>query len=130
VTGPSTTRACVLVVEDDDRLLMAIEDVLSDEGYEIRLARNGQIAIETLLSGFVPDVILLDLMMPGSSGFEVVNWVQQKGLGLPIILCTQEDDVQAADVGAVVKLCKPFTIEQLLDAVTRALGAMSADARS
>ena len=68
------------------------------------------------------DMIVLDLMMPLGNGFEVVNWLQQKGIHVPIVLSTQQDEIEAADVGAVAKLCKPFTLEQLLDCVAAALG--------
>jgi len=51
----------VLIVEDDPRLLLAISDVLSDEGYETRTASNGRAAIRRLASGYSPDVIVLDL---------------------------------------------------------------------
>ena len=121
MNGSKPTPPRVLVVEDDARLLMAIKDVLSDEGYETRTAINGEVAIQRMLSGFVPDVIILDLMMPIATGFEVVNWLQEKGLRIPIVLSTQEDEVEATDVGAVTKLCKPFTLEQLIDCVASAL---------
>ena len=100
---------------------MTISDVLSDQGFETRTANNGRVAIQTLASGYLPDVIVLDLMMPLASGFEVVDWLQQKGAQIPIVLSTQEDEIQPADVGAVVKLSKPFTLEQLLDGVSAAL---------
>ena len=121
MNGSSPRPPRVLVVEDDERLLMTISDVLSDQGFETRTANNGRVAIQTLASGYLPDVIVLDLMMPLASGFEVVNWLQQKGAQIPIVLSTQEDEIQPADVGAVVKLSKPFTLEQLLDGVSAAL---------
>jgi CheY-like chemotaxis protein len=111
----------VLVVEDDERLVLAIKDTLSDEGYETRAAKNGRDAIEVLVSGFKPDVIVLDLMMPMATGYEVVSWLQQKGIDLPIVLSTQSDEVAARDVGAVLKLSKPFTAEQLIDGIAVAL---------
>jgi len=121
MNGSSPRPPRVLVVEDDERLLMTISDVLSDQGFETRTANNGRVAIQTLASGYLPDVIVLDLMMPLASGFEVVDWLQQKGAQIPIVLSTQEDEIQPADVGAVVKLSKPFTLEQLLDGVSAAL---------
>ena len=121
MNGSSPRPPRVLVVEDDERLLMTISDVLSDQGFETRTANNGRVAIQTLASGYLPDVIVLDLMMPLASGFEVVDWLQQKGAQIPIVLSTQEDEIQPANVGAVVKLSKPFTLEQLLDGVSAAL---------
>lgn len=111
----------MLVVEDDDRLVMAIKDTLADEGYETRAAKNGRDAIAVLAAGFLPDAIVLDLMMPIGTGFEVVAWLQQHGLDVPVLLSTQTDEVAAVDVGAVLKLSKPFTAEQLLEGLTIAL---------
>ena len=111
----------MLVVEDDERLVMAIRDTLSDEGYETKTAKNGHEAIETVASGFLPDAIVLDLRMPIATGFEVAAWLQQRGLDVPIVLSTQSDEVAAIDVGAVLKLSKPFTAEQLLEGVAVAL---------
>ena len=119
-SNPTPPR--VLIVEDDPRLVMAISDVLSDEGYETETATNGRAAIQSLASGYSPDVIVLDLKMPLGSGFEVMNWLRWKGLHIPIVLSTQQDEIEAADVGAVAKLCKPFTLEQLLECVAAALG--------
>jgi DNA-binding response OmpR family regulator len=120
------TRPRVLVVEDDERLVMAIKDTLAYEGYETRAARNGRDAIDVLGSGFSPDVLVLDLMMPIATGFEVVAWLQGRGMDVPIVLSTQKDDVAASDVGAVLKLSKPFTAEQLLDGIAHALTRTSA----
>jgi two-component system, OmpR family, response regulator len=117
----SSRRRRVLVVEDDDRLVFAIKETLTDEGYETQAAKNGRDAIAALDAGFLPDAIVLDLMMPIGTGFEVVAWLQQRGLEVPVLLSTQSDDVAAVDVGAVLKLSKPFTAEQLLEGLSRAL---------
>ena len=113
----------MLVVDDDKRLMMAITHVLHDDGYETRTAYDGQRAIQRLSVGYAPDLIILDLVMPRVNGLEVLNWMRQHHLQIPIVLATSEDDVRAADVGAVVKLSKPFTPEELLDAVATALRA-------
>ena len=120
----SPAKPCLLLIEDDQRLLFAMTEVLTAAGYETRIAADGQIAIETLLSGYAPDVVVLDLRMPHVGGLEVLNWLQQHSIRVPIVLATQEDDVAAADVGAVVKLVKPFTLEQLLEAISMALQSM------
>jgi len=112
-----------LVVDDDEHLVVAITDLLHDAGYEVRTAYDGHLAIQWLSTGDAPDVIVLDLVMPRVSGFEVLNWMRQHDLQIPVVLVTSEDRVSAADVGAVVKLLKPFTREELLDAVATALRA-------
>jgi len=113
----------VLVVDDDEHLVVAITELLRDAGYETKAAYDGHLAIQRLSTAYSPDVIVLDLAMPMVSGFEVLNWMRQHDIQIPVVLATLEDDVRAADVGAVVKLSKPFTREQLLDAVATALRA-------
>jgi len=97
--------------------------VLHDAGYETRTAYDGHIAMQRLSMGYAPDLIILDLVMPRVNGLEVLNWMRQHDFQIPIVLATSEDDVRAADVGAVVKLSKPFTREELLAAVANALRA-------
>ena len=113
----------VLVVDDDEHPVVAITELLRDAGYETKAAYDGHLAIQRLSTAYAPDVIVLDLAMPMVSGFEVLNWMRQHDIQIPVVLATLEDDVRAADVGAVVKLSKPFTPEELLDAVATALRA-------
>jgi len=117
VNGDPERKPCVLLVEDDERLLFAMSEVLNDAGYETKAAGDGHIAINKLAMGWTPDVIVLDIQLPFVGGLEVIQWMREKNLDVPVVLSTQEDDVTAAHVGAVMKLIKPFTLEQLLDAV-------------
>jgi len=110
----------VLIVEDDARLLSVLKELLDDAGYEAETALDGHVAIQKL-STFTPDVILLDLEMTFVNGYEVLEWMKRNGIRIPVVLSTLHDEVGAAAVGAVLKLSKPFTLEQLLDAVTLAL---------
>jgi len=119
----------VLVVDDDEHLVVAITELLRDAGYETKAAYDGHLAIQRLSTAYAPDLIVLDLAMPMVSGFEVLNWMRQHDIQIPVVLATLEDDVRAADVGAVVKLSKPFTREQLLDAVATALRATAPTAQ-
>jgi len=119
--APRKTR--VLVVEDDERLLFAMTEVLQQSGYETRTAGDGQMAIQRLSAGHRPDVIVLDVQMPFVSGLEVLAWMERNDVRIPVVLATQEDEIEAAEVGALVKLVKPFTLEQLLAAVGICLNA-------
>jgi CheY-like chemotaxis protein len=110
----------VLVVDDDPRLVFAVEEALNDAGYETKTASNGHAAMQKL-STFAPDVIVLDLMMPYMGGFELLNCLRHKGLDIPVVIASTDDDWKAPEVGAIVKLTKPFTLEQLLDGVAAAL---------
>ena len=110
----------VLVVEDDPLLLKSLRDILGDEGYDVQIAENGSAAIRQLATRS-PDVILLDLNMPIMSGDDVLEWLKQRGGRIPVVIATQDDDVQAADLGVVAKLSKPYEVEQLLEVLAFAL---------
>jgi two-component system KDP operon response regulator KdpE len=112
----------VMVVDDDPRLVMAMSDVLAAEGYETMAALNGQIAIQKL-AAFSPHVMVLDMEMPKMDGFDVLRWLDGNGIRVPVIIASNNDDVDAADVGAVTKLPKPFDLDQLLEALAIALAA-------
>jgi two-component system response regulator MprA len=110
----------VLIVDDDVRLVFVMQEVLGDAGYQTRVAADGHAAIQRM-STFAPDVIVLDLMMPHMSGYDVLDWLKRNSLAIPVVVATTDDDSGARDLGAAVKLTKPFTLEQLLDGVALAL---------
>jgi DNA-binding response OmpR family regulator len=111
----------VLVVDDDPRLVMAMFDVLIAEGYDTQTAQNGEVAIRQLAS-FSPDVMFLDMEMPKMDGFDVLRWLKANGVGVPVVIASNNDDVEAKALGAVAKLPKPFDLDQLLAALAAALG--------
>jgi CheY-like chemotaxis protein len=119
--APDVQRAArVLIVDDDPRLVFVMQEVLGDAGYETKVAGDGHAAIQRL-GTFSPDVIVLDLLMPHMTGFDVLAWLRENGLDIPVIVATTDDGAIARDLGAAVKLSKPFTLEQLLDGVAGAL---------
>jgi DNA-binding response OmpR family regulator len=111
----------VLVVDDDPRLVMAMSDVLIAEGYDTKTAQNGEVAIRQLAS-FSPDVMFLDMEMPKMDGFDVLRWLKANGVDVPVVIASNNDDVEAKALGAVSKLPKPFDLDQLLAALAAALG--------
>ena len=115
----------VLVVDDDPRLVMAMSDVLVAEGYQTQSAMNGEVAIRQL-AAFSPHVMLLDMEMPKMNGFDVLRWVKSNGIRIPVIIASNNDDVDAEGLGATVKLPKPFDLDQLLAALALALGGETA----
>jgi DNA-binding response OmpR family regulator len=115
----------VLVVDDDPRLVMAMFDVLSAEGYETKTAQNGEVAIRQL-AAFSPDVMFLDMEMPKMDGFDVLRWLKANGVTVPVVIASNNDDVEAKAVGAFSKLPKPFDLDQLLAALASALGKQPA----
>lgn len=106
----------VLIVDDEPRIRRALRNALAGHGYEIEEAAGGEDAL-TALACRPPDAIVLDLMMPGVDGFEVVR--QTRGWSrVPIIVLSARGEerakVEALDLGADDYLTKPFGIEELL----------------
>lgn len=107
----------ILVVEDEARVAEFITKGLSEEGNIVHLAENGVEALALAAVGDY-DVIVLDVMLPGKSGFEVASQLRADGDHTPILMLTakdaREDVVQGLDVGADDYLTKPFDFEELL----------------
>ena len=113
----------VLVVEDEDTIGHVVAEALADEGYEVRRARNGDEALR-ILQGWLPQLILLDLMMPLMDGgaFRTAQQRLDRGVAdVPVIVLSGalEVRIRAAELGAVEALSKPFELHQLVEAVGR-----------
>lgn len=115
--------AHILVVEDEEKLARFVELELLHEGYTVSKAVNGREALELALSGNFA-LILLDIMLPGLNGLEVLRRLQQEK-PTPVILLTARDAVMdkvaGLDAGAVDYITKPFAIEELLARIRVAL---------
>ncbi|MFT9144583.1 MAG: response regulator, partial [Acetobacter orientalis] len=113
-----TQKANILVVEDDPALSRLICYNLEKQGYEVRLATEGQAALDQVARR-MPDLVLLDWMLPGVSGIEVCRRLreQAKTRTLPIIMLSargqETDSVRGLDTGADDYLVKPFGMEAL-----------------
>jgi two-component system response regulator RegX3 len=107
----------VLVVEDEPSLGMAIRDELEFEGFEASIVDDGAAALERILRE-PPDLVVLDLMLPGRSGFDVCREVRAKGHGTPIIMLTarahEADRVRGLELGADDYVVKPFSLAELI----------------
>jgi DNA-binding response OmpR family regulator len=112
-----TRQPCVLVVEDEDSMLAGIEYALAREGYEVLTARDGEAALK-LLAERAPDLVLLDLMLPRRSGYEVLQALRRDGRELPVIVVSARgeelDKVKGLDLGADDYVTKPFGLAELL----------------
>jgi len=112
----------ILVADDEPALLRLLEFVLGRRGYVIQGVSNGNAAIDVLKSD-CPDLAILDVMMPGRDGFEVLTFIRETDhlAGLPVVLLTaraQLDDIQQGlSLGADAYLAKPFDPEELLSVV-------------
>ena len=114
----------LLVVDDEASHRKMIEAVLSDEGYEIKQADDGQVAIDAVENGFF-DLILLDIRMRKVGGIEALNRIKEISPGIPIIIMTAyasvDTAVDALKAGAYDYLTKPLDIEELKILVQKAL---------
>jgi len=109
--------ARVLVVDDDAKITSFLKRGLALEGYEVAVANGGQEALR-LVAEQPPDLMILDLMMPGIDGLEVCRRVRAAGEELPVLILTARDAVsdrvRGLDMGADDYLLKPFALEELL----------------
>jgi DNA-binding response OmpR family regulator len=116
-------KTTILAADDDPQLLRLVTRNLEFEGYEVLSASDGQQAFEQIES-HVPDLVLLDVMMPKMDGFTVCHRVREFS-SVPIIIVTargqDQDKVRGLDLGADDYLTKPFSVEELLARVRAVL---------
>ncbi|NOZ91969.1 response regulator [bacterium 3DAC] len=111
-----SAKTKVLLVEDDDAILEQLRRVLTDEGYEVVSAMNGNEAIEKFKADR-PDLILLDLYLPLKDGMDVLREIRRES-DVPIIIITARDadidKVKGLEIGADDYITKPFSLIELL----------------
>lgn len=118
--------AKILVVDDDELVLVALEALLRPQGYEVVTAASGPEALAKLAESGA-DLLILDIIMPGMSGFELCEHIRKvdKYRTVPVIMLTAkssaEDKKRGTDVGADLFLPKPIAPRRLLDLVRNAL---------
>jgi CheY-like chemotaxis protein len=122
---PAQGRA-ILLIEDDPDIREAIQDVLTDEGYQVVVADTGMQALDRLRAGGpLPDLILLDLMMPVMDGwqFRAEQKRHPAWNAIPVIVLSAVGNTheKADSIGALGCLRKPLDIDELLDMLQRAL---------
>ncbi len=116
----------VLVVDDEPNVLRSLAQYLTIEDFVVETATNGEEALEKV-DAFVPELILLDVMMPGMDGFEVLEKIKENPVhqNTPIIMLTAKD--QSSDVlkgyqsGATSYLVKPFNLDELVETINQTL---------
>lgn len=106
----------ILIVDDEPNILQFLELGLNNEGFEVQTAQDGMTAI-TLIKTFQPQVVVLDVMMPGMDGFEVCRMLK-KSENVAVIMLTARDEVddrvKGLTIGADDYMVKPFSFEELL----------------
>ena len=122
--------AKILIVEDDPAILLALKENLSYEGHTVTEARRGDEALDRL-AATKPDLLILDIMLPGVNGLEVCRRIRKADRRLPILMVTargdETDKVSGLDVGADDYLTKPFGLPELLARVRALLRRASPD---
>ncbi len=107
----------VLVVDDEADIQAVIQALLESADYEVESAEDGQTALDKLESGVKPDIILLDLMMPGMSGYMLLNELHKRGLHTNFSIIVMSADVftkqQMDRMGVKGFISKPFDINEL-----------------
>lgn len=107
----------VLVIDDDRRIRDMLQRNLADDGYQVETAPDGESGLRRLRES-EPSVVVLDVSMPGMSGYEVCSTVRREGRQVPILLLTARgeitDRVTGLDAGADDYLPKPFAYDELL----------------
>ena len=107
----------ILVVEDDPAILRGLADNLAFESHEVLTATDGEMAC-SIIRDQKPDLIVLDLMLPRMSGYEVCRTVRRDGIMTPIVMLTargeEADRVLGLDLGADDDVTKPFSVRELM----------------
>jgi two-component system response regulator VicR len=124
--------ATILVVEDEYAVARGVQYALEQEGYVVALARSGEDGL-TIARELTPDLILLDVRLPGIDGFEVLRRLRTSGSKAPVLMLTARDEemdkVIGLELGADDYLSKPFGLRELLSRIKallrRAYGDLS-----
>lgn len=107
----------ILLVEDEEYMAQAVAQVLEKNNYTVDLAHDGEYGLDCALSG-IYDIIILDIMLPGCSGLEILKTLRRERMAVPVLLLTAkgetEDKVTGLDLGADDYLTKPFEMQELL----------------
>lgn len=117
-------RESVLVIEDDPSIILGLQLNLSRAGYRVRMARDGEEGLEAVAAER-PDLVLLDLMLPGVDGLELLRRIRAGDERLPVVILTalsaEQDKIKGLDLGANDYVTKPFSVAELLARVRAAL---------
>ncbi|NIC43421.1 response regulator transcription factor [Aquabacterium sp. A08] len=118
--------ATLLIADDEPNILISLEFLMKREGYQVRLARDGQEAIDAILAD-PPDLVLLDVMMPRKTGFDVCQEVRanERVKDTRILMLTAKgrdtDVAKGLALGVNAYMTKPFSTKELVDKVRELL---------
>lgn len=107
----------ILVIEDDPHILLGLEEVLKSEGFDVVSCNRGDHALDAVAKN-KPALMVLDVMLPGLSGYDICKQLRAKGVAAPILMLTAKgqeiDKVVGLDLGADDYVTKPFGVRELL----------------
>lgn len=110
-------KAKILIVEDDPHILLGLEEVFKSDGFDVAVCARGDQALEAV-SNHKPALVVLDIMLPGLSGYDVCKQLRAKNIATPILMLTAKsqelDKVVGLDIGADDYVTKPFGVQELL----------------
>jgi DNA-binding response OmpR family regulator len=114
----------ILIIEDEIKIARVLKLEIEYEGYEVLVEHDGRVGLEVALNNKI-DLVLLDIMLPGLSGIEVLRRIRKANSHLPVILLTARgstyDKITGLDYGANDYITKPFEIEEVLARVRSSL---------
>lgn len=114
----------VLIVDDQNGIRILLVEVFSSEGYETFQAANGKAALE-IVKLHTPDLVLLDMKIPGMDGLEILKHIKQMNPDIKVIMMTAYGELdmikEATDLGALMHFTKPFDIDEMRQAVNMQL---------
>ena len=123
----------ILIVEDDPHILLGLEEVLKSDGFEVAACHRGDQAVEAV-SKYRPGLIVLDVMLPGKSGYDICRELRGKKIATPILMLTAKgqeiDKVVGLDLGADDYVTKPFGVRELLARIHALLRRVAKPAES
>ena len=123
----------ILIVEDDPHILLGLEEVLKSEGYDVASCNRGDQALEAVAK-HRPALVVLDVMLPGLSGYDICKQLRTKKITVPILMLTAKgqeiDKVVGLDLGADDYVTKPFGVRELLARIQALLRRSGSDASS
>jgi len=116
----------ILIIDDDDQLRRSFEKLLKQEGYAVECAPSGEAGLKAVESK-IPDLVILDMRLPGMSGMDTFQSIQKMDSKIPVIIMTAygttETAIEATKMGAFDYILKPFDIPDMLNVITQALEA-------
>lgn len=126
--APTVTR--ILIVEDNEDLAFGLRRTLEAQGYQVQVAGDGELAVQFARS-LKPDLVILDLMLPGIDGYAVLSTMRREGMDSPVLILSakgeETDKVHGLSIGADDYVTKPFGLSELLARVTALLRRTQGD---